>query len=168
VSASPHLPAEIPTLSANGATTSQPRENRGPRRALLLVGVEKPWVRTATNPEGQRPGIKSPPHHNSVILSGAGRALCDLRSRRTCHTANPSTPLEPFNQQPRFGRCLFFTYYKLCHLDRSAVERSPVLVAVIGSSAQFEFMFPNEPTFRGPSSENGVYRYLRLGPRKRY
>ena len=35
----------LPLLSANGAATSQPRA--------------KPWVRTATNPEGQRPDPKS-------------------------------------------------------------------------------------------------------------
>ena len=39
------------------------------------------------------------PHPNSVILSEATRALCELRSRRTCHTLRRCTPLEPFNHR---------------------------------------------------------------------
>jgi hypothetical protein len=38
-----------------------------------------------------------PLHHlRTVILSGVIRALCESRSRRTCHTTDSCTPAQPF------------------------------------------------------------------------
>lgn len=41
------------------------------------------------------------PHPNSVILSEATRALCELRSRRTCSSFSPSTRPAPFHHKTR-------------------------------------------------------------------
>ena len=71
------------------------------RMASSFCAVEKPlyWL--------------SSTHLKFVILSEA------QRSRRTCHTSNLSTPLIPFNQQPRFGCC------SCCCLSPAAKPRVP-------------------------------------------
>ena len=146
---SPSIPT---TLSANGAATSQPRA--------------KPRVRTATNPEGQRPDIKPPHHPNSVILSEGperARRAEGTQSKDLPHH-QPQHPARPFHLTTSLRSLLVLrTNTTLSSRPkRSAVERSPYWLLQLVWTTLYQFL--NGRHFVS-SDEKRVYQDLRP-PRK--
>ena len=89
-------PFSMTIRSASARVRDMPRNNSPPLRV--------PYPLCFLQRVGYRAKLDRSPrlHPKSVILSGAARALCEQRSRRTCHTARTRKPLEAFNHERSF------------------------------------------------------------------